>query len=159
PVVGIGEASIHWAAQLGRHLGLVSIHEVFEHWHREQAELYGLPDRVTHVVALSAVVEDFAPAFAGDGAAYGRLLNAVRAAARPIVAEGVDVVVLAGGLGALLFAGEHGLCVGHAPVVNSVAVGLKTGEMAVRLARLTGLGPSRGPSFALAPEQAIDDFR
>ncbi len=159
PVVGIGEASLHWAAQLGRRLGLVSIHEVFEHWHREQADLYGLGGRVTHVVALNAAVEEFAPAFAGDGAAYDRLLGSFRAAAEPIVAAGVDVVVLAGGLGALLFAREHGLIVGHAPVVNSVAVGLKAAEMAVALRRLTGLVPSRGPSFALAPQQAIDDFR
>jgi hypothetical protein len=31
--------------------------------------------------------------------------------------------------------------------------------MAVRLARITGLAPSRGPSFAFAPDQAIEDFR
>jgi hypothetical protein len=44
-------------------------------------------------------------------------------------------------------------------VLNSVAVTLKATEMAVRLARLTGLEPSRGPSFALAPELAREDFR
>jgi hypothetical protein len=38
-------------------------------------------------------------------------------------------------------------------------VALKLTEAAVRLARLTGLGPSRGPAFALAPERAIADFR
>lgn len=159
PVVGIGEASLLWAAQLGRHLGLVSIHDVFEHWHREQGDLYGLSGRVTHVAALNCTVEDFAPAFAGDTDAYARLLGAFRASAEPMVAAGVDVVVLAGGLPGLLLAGEHGLTVGHAPVVNSVAVGLKWAEMAVRIARLTGCGPSRGPSFALAPEQAVADFR
>lgn len=159
PVIGIGEASLYWAARLGRHLGLVSIHEVFEHWHREQADLYGLYGRVTHVAALNAAVEDFAPAFAGDEAAYRRLRDCFCAAAEPVVAAGVDVVVLAGGLPGLLFAREHGMTVGRAPVVNPVAVGLKAAEMAVQLARLTGLGPSRGPSFALAPQQAVDDFR
>jgi Asp/Glu/hydantoin racemase len=144
PVVGIGEASLHWAAQLGRNLGLVSIHEVFEHWHLEQADLYGLHGRVTCV---------------GDSAAYARLLERLRVAAEPMVAAGVDVVVLAGGLPGLLFASEHGLTIGHAPVVNSVAVGLKATEMAVQLRRLTGLGPSRGPCFAPAPDVAISDFR
>jgi Asp/Glu/hydantoin racemase len=159
PVVGIGEASLHWAAQLGRRLGLVSIHEVFEHWHFEQADLYGLDGRVTHVAALDAIVEDFAPAFAGDEGAYARLRERLCAAAEPMVAAGVDVLVLAGALPALLFAREHGLCVGQAPVVNSVAVGLKATEMAIRLRRITGLEPSRGPSFALAPDVAVEDFR
>jgi Asp/Glu/hydantoin racemase len=159
PVVGLGEAALHWAAQLGRNLALVSIHTCFECWHTEQADLYGLHGRVTHVVALDATVEDFAPAFAGDHAAYQSLLERFRALADPVVAAGADVVISAGALPALLFADERAMHVGHAPVVNPVAVGLKATEMAIRLERLTGVQPSRGPSFALAPQIAIDDFR
>jgi Asp/Glu/hydantoin racemase len=159
PVVGIGEATLHWAAQLGRNLGLVSIHELFESWHLEQADLYGLYGRVTRVAALNADVEDFASAFAGDSGTYARLLERLSLAAEPMVAAGVDVLVLAGGLPGLLFAQEHGLTIGHAPVVNCVPVGLMATEMAVRLESLTGLGPSRGPSFALAPDVALRDFR
>jgi len=76
-----------------------------------------------------------------------------------MVEKGVDVLVLAGALPGLLFAREYGLNMGRAPVVNSVAVGLKATEMAVGLERLTGLQPSRGASFALAPEVSVDDFR
>ncbi|HEY1370533.1 MAG TPA: aspartate/glutamate racemase family protein [Gaiellaceae bacterium] len=159
PVVGLGEASLHWAAQLGRHIALVSIDPVFERWHAEQAELYGLRERVTEIVGMGAIVEDFAPAFAGDEQAYARLLARFRELVEPLVARGADVVIPAGALPALLLAREHGLELGGAPVVNAVAVTLKATEMAVRLARLTGLGPSRGPSFALAPEQAREDFR
>jgi Asp/Glu/hydantoin racemase len=159
PVVGLGEASLHWAAQLGRNIALVSIDAVFDRWHDEQAELYGLRERVTHVVGLGAVVEDFAFAFAGDAAAYDGLLGRLRALVTPLVADGADIVILAGGLPALLLAREYGLSIEGAPVVNSVAVTLKATEMAVRLARLTGLGPSRGPSFALAPDEALEDFR
>jgi allantoin racemase len=159
PVVGLGEASLHWAAQLGRAIALVSIDQVFERWHVEQAELYGLRERVSHVVGMDAVVDDFAPAFAGDEDAYRRLLERFRALVEPLVADGADVVIPAGALPALLLSREHGLTVSHAPVVNAVAVTLKATEIAVRLARLTGLGPSRGPSFALAPEQALEDFR
>jgi allantoin racemase len=132
---------------------------VFERWHVEQAELYGLRERVSHVVGMDAVVDDFALAFAGDEDAYRRLLERFRALVEPLVADGADVVIPAGALPALLLSREHGLTVSHAPVVNAVAVTLKATEMAVRLARLTGLGPSRGPSFALAPEQALEDFR
>jgi allantoin racemase len=159
PVVGVGEASLHWSLQLGRSLALVSINSVFETWHLEQADLYGLSGRVTYVAALDAVVEDFEPAFAGDRRAYDRLLERFTAAAKPGVDAGADVVVPAGALPGLLFARERGHTVGHAPVVNSVAVGLKTLEMAISLERATGLQPSRGPSFALAPEIAVEDFR
>lgn len=159
PVLGLGELSLHWAALLGRQIALVSIDPVFDRWHREQADLYGLGHRVTHVTGLGLVVEDFAPAFAGDADAYARLLARFRDLVGQLVADGADVIVPAGALPSLLFAREHGMTVGHAPVVNSVAVTLKLAEAATKLARLTGLGPSRGPAFALAPQRAIADFR
>jgi allantoin racemase len=159
PVLGLGEASLHWAAQLGRRLALVSIDPVFDAWHREQADLCGLGDRITHVTGLGLTVEDFASAFAGDDGAYTRLLERFRDLVQPLVDDGADVIVPAGALPGLLFAREHGLVVGHAPVVNCVAVSLKLSEAAVDLAELTGLGASRGPSFALAPPRAVADFR
>ncbi len=159
PVVGLGESSLHWAAQLGRHIALVTIDAVFERWHLEQADLYGLNSRITHVVGLGLSVEDFEPAFAGDADAYQSLRARLDELVRPPVDDGADVIVLAGGLPGLLFAREHGHSVGHAPVVNCVAVGLKQTEVAVKLRTLTGLGPSRGPAFSLAPDGAVDDFR
>jgi Asp/Glu/hydantoin racemase len=159
PVVGLGEMSLHWAAQLGRHIALVSIDEVFRNWHLEQADLYGLHGRVTHVSDMGAIVETFAPAFAGETGARAELVEKFRSVAEPLVADGADVVIPAGALPCLLLAPEHGLVVGHAPVVNCIAVALKCAEAAVKLRELTGLEPSRGPSFALAPRQAIDDFR
>lgn len=159
PVLGLGELALHWAAQLGRNIALISIDPVFERWHLEQGDLYGLAGRITHVVGLGLVVEDFAPAFGGDENAYVRLRQRFCELVQPLVDDGADVIVPAGALPGLLFAREHGLTVGHAPVVNCVAVALKLAEAAVRIATLTGLGPSRGPAFALAPPGAIADFR
>ncbi|MBM3679404.1 MAG: hypothetical protein FJW96_16250 [Actinobacteria bacterium] len=159
PAVGLGETTLHWAAQLGRNIALISIDHVFERWHLEQADLYGLHGRVSHVTALGVVVEDFAAAFAGDEAAHARMLASFRALAEPLVADGADVVIPAGALPGLLLRKEHGLTVGHAPVVNCVAVTLKAAEAWVRVQALTGLEPSRGPSFALAPPGAVEDFR
>jgi Asp/Glu/hydantoin racemase len=159
PVVGLGESTLHWAAQLGRHLALVSIDPVFDRFHLEQADRYGLGSRIASVTGISATVEDFAPAFAGDADAYAALLDRFRRLVEPLVEQGADVVVPAGALPALLFADERGFTVGGAPVVNSVAVALKQTEAAVRLRQLTGVGPSRGPSFAAAPSEAIEDFR
>lgn len=159
PVVGLGETTLHWAAQLGRNIALVSIDPVFERWHLEQADLYGLHGRVTRVTALGVVVEDFAAAFDGDETAYARMLARFRELAAPLVEDGADVVIPAGALPGLLLRRERNLTVGHAPVVNCVAVTLKATEAWVRVHQLTGLEPSRGPSFALAPPGAIEDFR
>jgi Asp/Glu/hydantoin racemase len=159
PVVGAGEATLHFAAQLGRRLGLVSIDAVFEVWHYEQAERYGLRDRISGVVGLGFVPEDFNPAFAGDESALARMRGAFEEKANPLVAGGADVILPAGVLPALLLCRKGGYKVRHAPVVNCASVALKTAEMAVALHRLEGLEPSRGPSFALAPERAIADFR
>ena len=79
--------------------------------------------------------------------------------AKPLVDAGADVVIPAGVLPALLLCRLRGYTIGHAPVINSASVTLKTAEMAVALHQLDGLEPSRGPSFALAPDRAIADFR
>jgi allantoin racemase len=159
PVVGAGESTLHFAAQLGRRLGLVSIDPVFEVWHHEQAERYGLRDRISGVVGLGFVPEDFNPAFAGDEAALARMRATFEEKAYPLVAAGADVIIPAGVLPSLLLCRQGGYKVRHAPVVNCASLALKTAEMAVALHKLEGLEPSRGPSFALAPERAIADFR
>jgi allantoin racemase len=159
PVVGAGEATLHFAAQLGRRLGLVSIDPVFEVWHYEQAERYGLGNRIGGVAGLGFVPEDFNPAFAGDASALARMRKVFEEKADPLVAAGADVILPAGVLPALLLCRQGGYKVRHAPVVNCASVALKSAEMAVALHRLEGIEPSRGPSFALAPERAIADFR
>jgi len=114
---------------------------------------------VIGVGGLGAMPEDFAAAFAGDAAAYARMRAAFVECAAPLVERGADVVVPAGVLPALLLARERGFTIGHAPVVDCAAVALKSAEMWVGLHRLNGIEPSRGPSFALAPPRAIEEFR
>lgn len=159
PVIGAGEASLYFAAQLGRRIGLVSIDQVFEVWHYEQADRYGLGDRVVAVTGLGAVPADFGAAFAGDEAAFARMRTAFLDCALPLVEKGADVIIPAGVLPGLLLAREQGFTVGHAPVVNCAAVAMKGAEMWASLRRLNGIEASRGPSFALAPQRAIEDFR
>jgi allantoin racemase len=159
PVIGTGEATLHFAAQLGRRIALVSIDRVFEVWHLEQAERYGLRERVVGIAGLGAMPEDFAAAFAGDEAAYQRMKTAFETCAGPMVERGADVVVPAGVLPGLLLSRERGLTIGHAPVVDCAAVALKSAEMWVALSKNSGIEPSRGPSFALAPSRAVKDIR
>lgn len=159
PVIGTGEATLHFAAQLGRRIGLVTLDDVFRHMHFEQGERYGLGGSISHVAGLNADPADFSASFAGDEDAKARMIAAFRAIAQPMVDNGADVVVPAGVLPGLLIGGEHGLTIGHAPVVNCAAVALKAAEMQVRLKALNGIEPSRGPWCAKAPRQAIEDFR
>lgn len=159
PVIGTGEVTLHFAAQMGRQIGLVTLDDVFCGLHREQGDLYGLSGRLSHVAGLNADPSDFSAAFAGDEQAKARMIAAFRAVAEPMVQDGADVIVPAGVLPGLLLAEEHGLRIGHAPVVNCAAVALMQAEMQVRLARLNGLEPARGGFCARAPQQAIDDFR
>jgi allantoin racemase len=88
-----------------------------------------------------------------------RMRAAFEEKAWPLVSAGADVVIPSGVLPSLLLCRQRGYRVGHAPVVNCASVALKAAEMVVALHRLEGLEPSRGPSFALAPDRAIADFR
>ncbi|MEY8841814.1 aspartate/glutamate racemase family protein [Cribrihabitans sp. XS_ASV171] len=159
PVIGAGEVTMHFAAQLGRTIGLVSLDELYRSHHLEQAALYGLSDRVVHVAGMNGQPSDFSDAFAGDPEAKARMLGAFRSAAQPMVDKGADVIVAAGILPAMLVGSEFGMTVGPAPVVNSAAVTLFSAEMQVRLARLNGTGICRGQHCNLSPDQAIRDFR
>ena len=159
PVIGVGEASLHLAAQLGRQIGLITLDQTFRHLHHEQADRYGLGARVTHVAGLNVAPGYFADAYRGDGAAKDRMIAELRRVAEPMVAAGCDVIVPAGVLPGLVISGERGLCVGDAPVVNCVAAALLQAEMQARLFALNGLQPNRGPFCARAGAQAIADFR
>jgi Asp/Glu/hydantoin racemase len=159
PVIGAGESCMHYAARMGRRLALVTLDDVFQVWHYEQADLYGLGSRVRHVVGMNCEPSDFSAAFAGDDEARARMLAAFTACAEPLVRDGADVIVPAGVLPGLLVGGEYGFKVLHAPVVNTAAVTLKTAEMDVRLHKLNGIEVSRGPFCSLASQDAVEDFR
>lgn len=159
PAIGTGEATLLAASQLGHRLGLVTLDPAFEVWHLEQAERYGLKGRVVKVTGLGCKAADFADAFAGDQAAKAHMLRDFTACAQLLVDAGADVIVPAGVLPGLLVCEEHNFKIGYAPVVNCVAVALKTTEMWIQLHRLNGLEPSRGPSFALASSKVREGFR
>lgn len=159
PVVGVGEATLLAASQLGRRIGLVSIDPVFEVIHREQAERYGLGSRVTHIAGVGLTPADFNACFAGDESKRAHLLAGFSECAMPMVEDGADVIVPAGVLPGLLIGGERGFMVGTAPVVNCAAVALKSAEMWVQLHGLSGVEPNRGTSFALANQRAKKDFQ
>lgn len=158
PVVGMGEASMLYALQLGRTFGLVTIDPVFEPIHREQAERYGVAARLAGVTTMSTPVADLVAAFDSD-AAYARVRETFERAAAPLLAAGTEVIIPAGGLFGLLSAGERDFKVGEAVVLNPIAVSCRMAEAAADLRRRSGLSTSRMSTFREPPPQALAEFR
>lgn len=159
PVIAAGEATLLAASQLGRRIGLVTLDPAFEIMHREQADLYGLGNRITHVTGLGLTPGDFNECFAGDDSKRAALLEGFTKCAMPMVDAGADVIVPAGVLPGLLIGGERGYKVGTAPVVNCAAAALKSAEMWVQMRALSDLEPNRGVCFTKTNTRARQDFR
>ena len=154
PVLGLGEASMLYAAQLGQGFGLVTIDDVFVTWHAQQAEAYGLRDRLVGVTSMRTPPDELVAAF-DDDAAASSVRDAFSASARPLVDRGAEVIISAGGLFALLSAGQPAFDVDGALVLNPLSLTAKLAEVAVKL----GVRPSRRGTFALAPRRAVEEFR
>jgi allantoin racemase len=154
PVLGLGEASMLHAGQLGAAFGLVTIDDVFVSWHREQAERYGLHARLAGVASMRTPVAELVAAFEDDDARQ-RVHAAFDEAARPLVAKGAEVLISAGGLYALLSANDTQRTVDGAVVLNPLSLTAKLAELTVKLE----LQPCRTGAFARAPEQAVAELR
>jgi arginine deiminase len=125
--------------------------------HEEQIQRYGLARRV---VASKALVTDPAllvRAFT-DGDTFQEVLRQFRDLVQPLVNDGVEVIIPAGGLPALLFARVKHFTVGNAIVLNSIAVLAKMTETAVALNRLGGAGTSRAATFQKPSAKALQEF-
>src|SRR5262249_18073311 len=78
--------------------------------------------------------------------------------AKPLVAQGVDVLIPGGGIPMLLFSIIPGHAGDGAPVVHGIPILVEMAETAVRLRRLSGLGVSRVSDFVKPPLEIIEEF-
>ena len=78
--------------------------------------------------------------------------------ARPLVAQGCDVLIPGGGIPMLLFAAINGHAVDGAPVINGIPIVVKMAEVAVKLRRSTGLSVSRASDYVKPPPEIIEEF-
>ena len=83
---------------------------------------------------------------------------ASQAAAIPLVAQGAEVVIPAGGLPMLLFARECPFVIDGALVLSGIAVAAKAAEMALALRRLTGAVVSRRGTYAKASPACVEEY-
>src|SRR3954447_20521972 len=101
PVVGLGEANLLAALSMGRRFGLVTIDPVFIDWHERQVHAHGLDQRFAGVRAIHTALTAFLRP-ATDEATYTGFHADFIEQVRPLVAQGAEVIVPAGGLPMLL---------------------------------------------------------
>jgi Asp/Glu/hydantoin racemase len=154
PVIGLGEASMLHACTLGTTIGLITIHPTFIPYHHEQIRRYGLQDRVVAVRAVDSASADYVRAFQDPGVARA-LAEHYSHEIQALVKQGVEVILPAGGLPALLFGAELKACAAPAMLLDSICVAIKAAEMAVDLKRFNGTGASRALAFAPPSEAAL----
>jgi Asp/Glu/hydantoin racemase len=157
PVVGLGEATLLAGLSMGGRLGLVTIDPAFITWHERQVMSHGLGQRVVGVRAIHADLSGFMHAFTDD-ASYAQVRDDFVAQVRPLVADGAEVIIPAGGMPMLLFASECPFVVDDALVLNGIAVVTKAAEMAVALRRLVGSAVSRRGTYAKAPAACVEEY-
>ena len=153
PVLGLGETTLFHACTLGRKLGLVTINPAFIPWHEDQVIRYGLQQRVIGVRAVDAKITDFMDAFSTEEG-FRKLQPKWERECRMLLEAGADVIVPAGGLPMMLFAGE----MDGVPVVNGITVIAKTAEMLIKLRKLGAGKVSRRSNFMHPPEKALKEF-
>jgi allantoin racemase len=157
PVVGLGEASFHFACTTAWRLAVVTIHPRFVPIIEEQVARYGLAERVVAVKAIETDPARMDAAFL-DRAAFEEIAEDFRAEAAEVVAAGAEVILPGGGFPSLLFASSGGLEVDGARVLDVIAIAARWAQMAVHLRRGDGTGPSRVGAFAKPAEQALEEF-
>ena len=158
PVVGLGEASILYACQLGYRFGLITIHPNFTDWHEEQVRSYSLWERCAGVRAMTTTVDLWMRAFDGDETAFADIERQFEQLGRELVARGAEVLIPAGGLPALLLGTRAGYEIDGAVVLNANAIAAKQAEVAVKMRALSGTAPSRRGTYRAAPREALDEF-
>lgn len=157
PVIALGEASMLYSCQLGQRIGIVTINPRFIPWFHHQIGKYGLRERVTGVHAMTFEPGQILAAYDSDEKA-DQVKSLFEAQAKPLIENGVDVLIPGGGIPMLLFSRFHDHQIEGAPVVNGIPIALKIAEMAVKLKRLTGLNVSRVSDFIQPPQNIIDEF-
>jgi Asp/Glu/hydantoin racemase len=157
PVVSLGEANMLAALGLGHRFGLVTVDPVFLPWHERQVRAAGLAERCAGVKAIAVNVAGFMKAFT-DKKAYAAVRKQFVQQVKPLVEQGAEVIIPAGGLPMMLFANERPFLIDGAPVLPGIAVVAKAAEMALALKDIGGVSISRRGTYAKAPQASIDEF-
>ncbi len=138
PVAFIGESSFYGACQLARKFGIVAMNEENLRKQVELARFHGLGERCVPGAHIDSAVLEHSELLGKDPQ---RAINMFTEAAKKVIAQGAGVIVPQFG-GWSSFFGERGVRdINGVPILNTIAVVIKTAEMLVDLKQL---GVSRG---------------
>lgn len=139
PVVGPMEAGLHLAATYGKKIGIVTTADPsWSEYCGTIAENCGLAERVAGIERISI---PSAKAFAEGFENPGPVREAIIAAAKKLIADGANTIVLgSAGLSVMASATNLGEVPGTGvPIFDVLSVGLKTAELKIDLKRAFGI--------------------
>jgi Asp/Glu/hydantoin racemase len=139
PVVGMTEAALMTAAQLGQRIGIIAISRRITAWYRECVDRYGMLSRLAGIRHLDRPLRD--PATVRED--HGSYL--VELSRRAVEEDGADVLILAGAPLAGLARSVADLL--PVPVVDGVSSGVCQAQVLTRLATIR----AQSGSFAKPP--------
>lgn len=152
PVVGMTEAAMHTACQLGSRFAVIGLDDKSLPIVDENIRRYGLRDRaIDYLPVRRPQTEDWGRICGEGGRWYSdadfvwdKVVPAFDEAARACIADGAEVIVTACGMyGALSLVG-HSIVTGtDVPIVESVAIGIKQTEQMGSLNQTLGLRTSK----------------
>lgn len=157
PVVSLGEASMLYCCQLAQRIGIVTINPRFVPWFRHQIAKYGLEKRIDGIHAMTFEPGQILSAL-GSEKKTAEVKSLFIRQAKPLVENGVELILPGGGIPMLLFSGEHEFKIDGAPVVNGIEIVIKMAEIATQMQRASGLGVSRAGEYVQPPPEIIEEF-
>ncbi len=139
PVVGSGESCFKLAGSYGQKFGMLLFIDLMAERYRQQIDSMGLS---AFSVGVQPVGFGFADVLKGFDHP-GPLIDLFKVAARKMIAQGADVIILGEIPLSLILASEGVFRIDDTPIMDSLAVTLKTTELMVDLKNMTGLSPCR----------------
>jgi Asp/Glu/hydantoin racemase len=139
PVVGCGESAMLTALGLGRRFAVMLFIAEMAPRIERNAQRMGLAERFHGAVDVGFTFHDVLRGFADPAP----LIERFRAAARPLIAQGAEVLIAGEVPLGVLLASAGVSDVDGVPVVDALAATVKAAETAVELRRSSGLHPLR----------------
>ncbi|MEI6839475.1 MAG: aspartate/glutamate racemase family protein [Alcaligenaceae bacterium] len=148
PAVFITECAVHLAAQMGAHFGFLTHNSGSRKKMELMTQRYGLGDMLVEGASLEMGYSDFSRLY--QDPATG--IDAFRKAAREVIARGANVLIPAGGPLNMFFVDHELRHVDGVPLIDILAIVIKSAERAVDLQALGVL--QRGSTMVSADFKA-----
>ena len=167
PVVGMTEAAMHYACQLGSKFAVIGVDEKSGPIVERNIKLFGLEDKAIAVCPVRCPVGpdwepllyDSIPWFQSTDLVLEKVVPEFEKVARRCIDDGAEVIVTGCALYASFTLAGYNMVSGtQVPVVESTAVGIKTAEMMGSLYKSLGLSTSKHMTYHsyVTPEMRAD---